>query len=116
MESLTWSAPILAGKLEAFKALVADTLGQRREEYQQSRQRMGIIREVVSHMATPQGDLACIFQEAEDLAKAFRIAATSDDPFDEWFRGKLVEIHGITPQMLQGPPPATVFVDYRAST
>ena len=75
---------------------------------------MGIIREVVSHMATPQGDLACFFQEAEDFPKAFRIFATSEDPFDEWFRGKVAEIHGITPEMLQGPPPAAVCVDYRA--
>jgi hypothetical protein len=114
MECLTWFAPILPGKLEAFKDLDAEIQGPRREEYQQSRQRTGIVREVVSHMTTPEGDFACIFQEAEDIAKAFRVAATSEDPFDEWFRGKIADIHGITPEMLQGPPPAKVYVDYRA--
>lgn len=114
MECLTWFAPILPGKLEAFKELDAQIQGPRKEEYRQSRQRMGIVREVVSHMATPQGDFACIFQEGEDIAKAFRVAATSEDPFDEWFRGKIAEVHGITPEMLQGPPPATLNVDYRA--
>jgi hypothetical protein len=75
---------------------------------------MGIVRDVVSHMATPQGDFACIFQEGEDIAMALRMAATSEDPFDEWFRSKIAEIHGNTPDMLQGPPPATLYVDYWA--
>ncbi|MBT2520790.1 hypothetical protein [Arthrobacter sp. ISL-28] len=114
MESLTWFAPILPGKLEAFKRLAAETQGPRRDQYQQSRQRMGISREVVSHMATPQGDFACIFQEGNDIGKAFSIVANSEDPFDEWLREKLAEIHGITPEMLQAPPPATVHVNYRA--
>ena len=114
MECITWFVPILPGKLEAFKQLDAEMKGARREEHHQSRQRMGVVREVVSHMATPQGDFACIFQEGEDIGRAFRAAATSDDPFDQWFREKIAEVHGITPEMLQGPPPATLYVDYRA--
>lgn len=114
MECLTWFAPILPGKLEAFKELVAETQGPRMKEYEQARQRMGITREVVSHMATPQGDFACIFQEGEDLGKAFRMAATSDSSFDAWFRSRITEIHGITSEMLQGPLPAALCVNYRA--
>jgi hypothetical protein len=117
MECLTWFAPILPGQLEAYKEFAAEAFASRRQEYDQSRRRMGISREVVSHMPTPQGDFACVFQEGEDIGNAFRLLASSDHPYDEWFRGKLTEIHGITPEMLlQGPPPATVQVDYRANT
>jgi hypothetical protein len=114
MECLTWFVPILPGKLEAFKQLDEEMQGARFEEYRQSRQRMGIVREVVSHMATPQGDFACVFHEGEDIAKAFRMAATSEEPFDRYFRDRIAEIHGVTPEMLQGPLPATVYMDYRA--
>jgi hypothetical protein len=75
---------------------------------------MGLKREVVSHMPTPQGDFACLFHEAKDLAKSFQTAATSDDPHDQWFRDKIMEVHGITPEMLQGPLPAKVHFDYNA--
>jgi hypothetical protein len=110
MECIVWSAPILPGKLEAWKAFAEDTKG---EEYDRSRKRMGVVREVVSLMQTPEGDFACIFQEAEDLAKAFQVIDRSDDPYDVWFRDQLMELHGLTPDMLQGPPPAIVTVDYR---
>ena len=108
MECIVWSVPIRPGKLEAWKAFAEDTKG---EEYDRSRKRMGVVREVVSLMQTPEGDFACIFQEAKDLAKAFQVIARSDDPYDVWFRDQLMELHGLTPDMLQGPPPAIVTVD-----
>ncbi|MDR6507248.1 DUF6176 family protein [Arthrobacter oryzae] len=110
MECIVWSAPILPGKLEAWKAFCEGT--KTGDEYDRQRKRMGIVREVVSLMQTPGGDFACIFQEAKDLAKAFQVLAQSDDPYDVWFRDQIMELHGLTPEMLQGPPPATVAVDY----
>jgi hypothetical protein len=111
MECIVWSLPILPGKMEAWKALAENTKG---EDYDRSRKRMGVVREVVSLMQTPEGDFACIFQEAKDLAKAFQVISESDDPYDVWFRDQIKEIHGLTPEMLQGPPPAIVTVDYRS--
>jgi hypothetical protein len=115
MECITWFAPILPGKLDAWKAFDAEMTGPRRTEHEASRRRMGVTREVASLMQVPQGDFVCLFHEAEDLAKAFGVLATSDDPYNEWFRARIIELHGITPQMLQGPPPATLFLDYRAA-
>ncbi len=115
MECITWFAPILSGKLDAWKAFDAEMDGPRRAEHEASRRRMGVTREVASLMQVPQGDFVCLFHEAEDLAKAFSVLATSDDPYDEWFRANLIELHGLTPQMLQGPPPAALYFDYRAA-
>ena len=50
---------------------------------------MGVVREVASLVQTPQGDFVCLFHEAEDLAKAYRTLATSEDPYDVWFREHL---------------------------
>ena len=113
MECITWFAPILPGKLEAWKLLDAELSGTAPRP-QTLRERMGMTREVASLMQTPQGDFVCLYHEAEDLEKAFRTLATSDDPFDVWFREQLVELHGLTPEMLQGPPPAQVMFDYKA--
>ena len=113
MESITWVTPILPGKMDEWKAMVAECEGPRREEMKRSYQRAGVAREVASLMQTPQGDFVCLFHEAEDLAKAFRILATSEEPFDVWFREHLASVHGLTAEMLQGPPPAKVFFEYR---
>ncbi len=114
MQCITWFAPILPGKLEAWKAFDEEMKGPRLSEHTLSRQRMGVQREVASLMQTPQGDFVCLFHEAEDLANAFNLLANSDDPYDEWFRGNLIDLHGLTPEMLQGSPPATVYSDYRS--
>ena len=76
----------------------------------------GVAREVASLMHTPQGDFVCLFHESEDLAKAFQTIATSQDPFDVWFREHLASVHGLTAEMLQGPLPAEVFFEYRDLT
>jgi hypothetical protein len=112
MESITWSAPILPGKTEAWQAFAAEMTASRREEHARSRRRMGLHREVASLMSTPQGDFACLYHEADDIARMFHEIATSQEPYDVWFRDKMIEFHGLTPEMLQGPPPAHLLLDY----
>ena len=115
MECITWFAPILSGKLEEWKAGVEELKGPRRAEHEASRARMGLVREVASLMQTPQGDFTCLFHEAEDLAKAYRTLAASEDPYDVWFKEHLANVHGMSAEMLMGPLPATLFLDYRAA-
>ena len=114
MECITWFAPIMPGKVEAWKVMAAELNGVRAAEHKRSRERMGMTREVASLMQTPQGDFVCLFHEADDIGQAFRYLATSDDPFDVWFREKIMDLHGLTPEMLQGPPPAQVMFDHKA--
>ena len=73
---------------------------------------MGATREVASLMRTPQGDFVCLYNEGEDLAKAFRILVESTDPYDVWFRERAAEIHGVTGDMLSQPPPVTKVFDW----
>ena len=113
MQSITWFTPILPGKLEEWKAMVAEVNGPRREEMNRLYQQAGGAREVTSLMHTPQGDFVCLFHESEDLAKVFRTIATSQEPLAVWFREHLASVHGMTAEMLQGPPPAEVFFQYR---
>jgi hypothetical protein len=106
MEILTWAAPILPGKLEKWEEFHAQMSGARKAEHDASRKRMGMRREVASLMRTPGGDFVCLCHEADDLGAAFEAIMTSQDPYDVWFRENLADIHGLTPDMLSGPPPA----------
>ena len=54
-----------------------------------------------------------LYHEADDLAKAFHVLATSDSPYLQWFRQEIAEIHGLSPEMLLGAPPSRLIMDWR---
>ncbi len=114
MECLTWAAPIVPGQLEQWREFIATMKGPRRAEHEASRRRLGMTREVASLMSTPESDFVCLYHESDDLAKCFQLLAESTEPFDIWFKEQVAEIHGLTPEMLAGPPPATLALDYQA--
>jgi hypothetical protein len=69
--------------------------GERTEDHVSSRRRHGIIREGVWIQSTPAGDVAVILIESPDLSSALAGIATSQEPFDVWFRGHLLAVHGM---------------------
>jgi hypothetical protein len=114
MASLGMTLPLLPGKTEEWKRWIQEMAGTRLREYQTSRQRLGITREVSFLQQTPQGDLGVFYIEAEDIPRAFQGLATSQDPFDVLFRQKTLEFFGFDlTQPPPGPLPATIF-DWRA--
>jgi hypothetical protein len=113
MENLCWGAPILPGKLEQWHRFHDEMQGARREEHAASRREMGIHREVVSPMETPDVAFVSLYHEAEGLGKAFHVLATSESPYLQWFRKQIAEIHGLTPEMLLGPPPSKLIMDWQ---
>ena len=97
MPTVAFAAPILPGKTDGDRAaMAACQSGERKQAHEQSRRRAGITREAVWIQPTPMGDLAVVLLEADDLEKAFATLATSDDPFDVWFRDQVRETHGIS--------------------
>jgi len=66
-------------------------------------QRARVTKEDVFLQSTPMGDMVVVSMECDDPAKVMERLLTSTDPFDVWFREKvLVESHGVDPS---GPPP-----------
>ena len=81
MPSIGFIAPLLPGKTEADRAAVISCWrGDRRDAYQASRRRLSIAREAIFIQSTPNGDVAIVYWEADDLDAAFKGMATSDDP------------------------------------
>jgi hypothetical protein len=114
MQTIGFIAPLLPGETETDRAaMVSCWRGARREAYEHSRRRLGITREAVFIQPTPAGDVAVIYWEADDVDAALTGMATSQDPFDQWFRDHVREVHGLNVE--DGFPPPEQVMDYRPS-
>jgi len=102
MASIASAIPILPGKLEAWRQFVAEMHGPRRMEHAASRRRLGITTERAYLQQTPQGEFAVVFFEAPDVGQMMQGFATSQEPFDIWFREQVLDVHGW--DMTQPPP------------
>jgi hypothetical protein len=112
MESVAFVAPILPGKTQVDRDAMRECMeGDRRSDYEASRKHHGINRESVWIQETPAGDVAVVYLEADDLRSALGGLATSQEPFDEWFRDLVRECHGI--DLSQGFRPPDQVVDFR---
>jgi hypothetical protein len=96
MQSIAFTCPLLVGQTDAIRISLASCwVGWRNEAYQDARRRAGIVREAVWIQHASGGDVAIVYLEADDLATAFRIFATSPEPFDRWFRDHVRQVHGV---------------------
>jgi hypothetical protein len=96
MQSVAFAVRLLPGQTEADRTALASCQdGARREAHQDARRRAGIVRETVWIQAAPEGDVAVVYLEADDLANAFTILGTSSEPFDLWFRDHVKQVHGL---------------------
>jgi hypothetical protein len=53
------------------------------------------VRERAFLQQTPHGDLVIVTLEGDDPAAAFMKFAEGSDPFTQWFRAKVAELHGV---------------------
>jgi hypothetical protein len=111
MQCIAFSAPLLPGKTETDRRAMASVQGERKLEYESSRERHGITREAVWLQQTPAGDVVVVYLEADDLQAAFAGLGSSQDPFDRWFRDVVKECHGM--DLTQGFPPPEQMLDYQ---
>ncbi len=87
--------PILAGKVEAWRRFCQELSGSRRNQYEASRQRLGVTHERMALMETSFGATAVTTIEAPDVTEALGQLLASDRSFDVWYREKLRELHGV---------------------
>ncbi len=87
MPSFAFASLILPGKQEAWRRFLQEML-----EFRQ-----GITRELVWLAQTRQGDVAITYLEADDPLQVLMKLATSNLPFDRWFKEQLREFHSLDP-------------------
>jgi hypothetical protein len=98
MTTVAFVSPILPGKQEAWRRFYQKLLGSRRCEYEESRKRLGITKELAwlqSAQGAYQADLAIVYLEVEYPEQLARHLGTSDHPFDRWLRQQLLELYGL---------------------
>jgi hypothetical protein len=112
MQTIAFSAPILPGKTQSDRdALESVMHGDRQADFQASRKRAGITREAAWIQSTPGGDIVVVVIEAPDVQAAMGALATSQEPFDSWFREHIKDVHGM--DMAEGFPPPEQVLDFR---
>ena len=102
--------PILPDKEEALRRFVQDLTGYRRGEYEGFARRLGVggVRVYLARARSwREVIVACV--ETGNAEEAFRRLADSEEPFDEWFKERLAELHGYEPGQQTGAPPELIF-------
>ncbi len=103
MATYALAMPIRKGKTETFKKYAQELRGERREQYFDYARKVGLDLEQVWIQHTPDVDLLVIRWETDDPKKVMEYTRTSQEPFNKWFREKiLVECLDID---LSNPPP-----------
>lgn len=100
--------PVLPGKEEEARMFAQET-HERREEFDRSQERLRTTRDESALQQTPMGSLLIVRFEANDVGEAFAGLARSADPFDVWFRQRVLDTTGpdLT-QPMEGPPPEII--------
>src|SRR6266567_1937070 len=80
MPSFAFASLILPGKQEAWRRFLQEMLEFRQSEHEESRRRLGIT-----------------YLEADDPLQVLMKLATSNLPFDRWFKEQLREFHSLDP-------------------
>lgn len=88
MASVAFTLPILPGQEDVVRRMGEAVSGsvELREEYEESRKRLGIREEKVWIQRTPIGQAVIVYWETEDPQRTLREMAESQDAFDREFR------------------------------
>lgn len=114
MPALAFVLPILPGK----EGLDRETMqrfasGDERDAFAPSQRSHGITRHAVWHQGTPDGTIAIVLLEADDIERALTGSAVSQEPFDQRFREFVRDVHGV--DLASDPPPQVrPVIDWRS--
>jgi hypothetical protein len=103
--TIVFALPIVPGKEDVDRQTLErlSTPGLEHDAYVSARRAQGLTREQVWHQVTPDGTLAIVVLEGDDVMSALGASATSDDPFHRRFREFVQDVHGV--DLANDPPP-----------
>jgi hypothetical protein len=112
MANYLFAVPLAPGKTETWKDYMKEMAGARNKDYKKSRKSIGLDTEQVFLQQTPHGDMCVVRWKTDNPQKIFEHFAKSKDPFDQWFRDKiLIECHNM--DLTKLPPVNKEFFDYQ---
>jgi len=87
--------PVLPGKTADARDFMREVDGPRMAEYDRSEQAIGISKELWFLASLPSGDALVGYIESGDFAKAVGQFGASEEPFDVWFKERMLEVTGV---------------------
>jgi hypothetical protein len=104
MATMVFALPIVPGEEDVDREMLAgmSASGPARDAYLAARRAQGLTRETGWRRKTPDGTLAIIVLEGDDVQSSLVVSATSDDPFQQ-FREFVKDVHGV--DLANDPPP-----------
>jgi len=87
--------PLLTDKVDAWIAWINECTGTRRTEFEEFNRRMGLTEHRVWLDEGPGGARTIVVHEGPGAETLMSTLATSDHPFDTWFRNNITEFHGM---------------------
>jgi hypothetical protein len=94
MPAMILSAPLLPGKEEQWRRFMQEVIEERLSDYEQLRRRLRIRNESVWLARANAGVMVIAHLEADAPEWVASALTNSTDPFDLWFKERLLEFHG----------------------
>src|SRR5580658_4382992 len=101
MEQVCFALPIMVGKTANARAFLSALDGPRKAEFDRSERRIGIVKESWFLQNLEQYDVLIVYMESRNVPDSLQQFALSRDPFDLWFKSRMLEITGVD---LNNPP------------
>ena len=86
MAAFAFTLPILPGQEEVVRRIGEAVSGELREEYEESRRRLGISKEKIWVQRTPIGQALVVYWDTEDPQRTLREIANAQDEFGKQFK------------------------------
>jgi hypothetical protein len=114
MPSIAFVLPVLPGKEQLDRETMQRfASGDESDSFAASQRSHGITRHAVWHQETPNGTVAIVLLEADNIERALTGSAVSQEPFDQRFREFVHEVHGV--DFANDPPPQVrPVIDWRS--
>jgi hypothetical protein len=103
MDQICLVVPVFPGKTPDARDFMRQLEAERHAEYQESEQRIGIVKEVWYLARTAVGDQLVAYMESRDFPEALSMFSKSQNGFDLWFKQRLADATGLD----LNTPPAT---------
>jgi hypothetical protein len=114
MQYALFSIPIRPEKTDVARAFLTELEGPRKPAYASSQQRLNVNKEIWAIQHTPTGEQFVVFFESEDVGGVVSSFVASQDEFDLWFKGQILDATGIDIAQLPPGPLSEVLSVYEA--
>jgi hypothetical protein len=114
MSAVILPVPIIPGKSQRTREVLAEAIGARGDQHNASRMRFTLDKEIVWLQQSPMGDMLNVYLEGPDAVGGNKQFVASKEPYDVWFKDVAKECTGIDYNQLPPGYPEQVF-DWAAS-